>query len=126
MKGVSVKQILAVYVSSAVQAPLAADGWTLAHPDPGVRRFWVDHGAACRRVAAYLGAIAAGFERGDGLLDRSEGAGPGKGTGRIEDRQRRGVDGETPDQDGAGAEIRAASRNALKSFSVPYDGLTST
>ena len=35
--------------------PLAADGWTLAHPDAGVRRFWVDHGVACRRVAAHLG-----------------------------------------------------------------------
>jgi L-rhamnose isomerase len=35
--------------------PKAADGWTLAHPDPGVRRFWIDHGAACRRVGAHLG-----------------------------------------------------------------------
>ena len=35
--------------------PLAADGWTLAHPDDGIRRFWVRHGAACRRIGAYLG-----------------------------------------------------------------------
>jgi L-rhamnose isomerase len=35
--------------------PKAADGWTLAHPDPAVRRFWVDHGAACRRVGAHFG-----------------------------------------------------------------------
>ena len=35
--------------------PLAADGFTLAHPDAGVRRFWVEHGAACRRVGAYFG-----------------------------------------------------------------------
>jgi L-rhamnose isomerase len=35
--------------------PKAADGLTLAHPDPGVRRFWIDHGIACRRVGAYLG-----------------------------------------------------------------------
>jgi L-rhamnose isomerase len=35
--------------------PKAADGWTLAHPDPGVRQFWVEHGAACRRVGAHLG-----------------------------------------------------------------------
>ena len=33
----------------------AADGWTLAHPDPGVRRFWVEHGIACRRVGAAMG-----------------------------------------------------------------------
>ena len=35
--------------------PLAADGWTLAHPDPGVRRFWIDHGIACRRIGAAIG-----------------------------------------------------------------------
>lgn len=35
--------------------PKAADGWTLAHPDPGVRRFWVDHGIACRRIGAFFG-----------------------------------------------------------------------
>jgi L-rhamnose isomerase len=35
--------------------PLAADGFTLAHTNPGVRRFWARHGAACRRVGAYLG-----------------------------------------------------------------------
>ena len=35
--------------------PLAADGWTLAHPDAGVRAFWVRHGQACRRIGAALG-----------------------------------------------------------------------
>jgi L-rhamnose isomerase len=35
--------------------PLAAGGFTLAHADEGVRRFWVGHGAACRRVGAFLG-----------------------------------------------------------------------
>jgi|SRR5579883_505083 len=35
--------------------PLAANGFTLAHADAGVRRFWVEHGIACRRVGAYLG-----------------------------------------------------------------------
>jgi L-rhamnose isomerase len=35
--------------------PLAADGWTLAHPDPGIRRFWIDHGIACRRIGAAIG-----------------------------------------------------------------------
>lgn len=36
--------------------PRAADGWTLAHPDPAIRRFWVDHGVVCRRIGAAMGA----------------------------------------------------------------------
>lgn len=35
--------------------PRADDGWTLAHNDPSVRRFWVDHGKACRRIGAFMG-----------------------------------------------------------------------
>ena len=35
--------------------PLAADGATLTHPDPAVRRFWIDHGRACRRIGAAFG-----------------------------------------------------------------------
>ncbi len=35
--------------------PKAADGWTLSHRDPAVRRFWVDHGIACRRIGAAIG-----------------------------------------------------------------------
>ncbi len=35
--------------------PLAADGYTLAHPDAAVRKFWIDHGIACRRSAAAVG-----------------------------------------------------------------------
>ena len=35
--------------------PLAADGLTLAHPDAAVRRFWVDHGIAARRIGASFG-----------------------------------------------------------------------
>jgi L-rhamnose isomerase len=34
---------------------LAADGYTLAHPDPAIRRFWVDHGIVCRRIGAAFG-----------------------------------------------------------------------
>ncbi|MCA9262418.1 MAG: L-rhamnose isomerase [Planctomycetales bacterium] len=34
----------------------AADGFTLAHPDPGIRKFWIDHGIACRHIAAAMGA----------------------------------------------------------------------
>lgn len=35
--------------------PLAADGWTLAHPDPAVRKFWIDHGVVCREIGAAVG-----------------------------------------------------------------------
>ena len=35
--------------------PKAADGYTLAHPDPEVRRFWVEHGVACRAIGAMFG-----------------------------------------------------------------------
>ncbi|MDD4268273.1 MAG: L-rhamnose isomerase [Pirellulaceae bacterium] len=35
--------------------PKAADGFTLAHPDPGIRRFWIDHGIACRKIGAAIG-----------------------------------------------------------------------
>ena len=36
--------------------PLAADGWTLAHRDAGIRRFWIEHGIACRQIGAAFGA----------------------------------------------------------------------
>jgi len=36
--------------------PKAADGFTLAHRDPGIRKFWVDHGIASRRIGAAIGA----------------------------------------------------------------------
>lgn len=35
--------------------PLAADGFTLSHPDPGVRQFWVEHCIAARRIGAHFG-----------------------------------------------------------------------
>lgn len=35
--------------------PLAADGLTLSHPDATVRRFWIDHGIACRHIGAAFG-----------------------------------------------------------------------
>ncbi|MBI1353409.1 MAG: L-rhamnose isomerase [Acidobacteria bacterium] len=36
--------------------PLAEDGWTLAARDEGVRRFWMEHAVACRRIGAAMGA----------------------------------------------------------------------
>jgi len=35
--------------------PKAADGFTLSHRDPGIRRFWIDHAIACRRIGAAIG-----------------------------------------------------------------------
>ena len=35
--------------------PKAADGFTLAHPDRGIRRYWVGHGIACRTIGASIG-----------------------------------------------------------------------
>jgi L-rhamnose isomerase len=34
----------------------AADGFTLAHADKGIRQFWIDHGIACRNIAAAMGS----------------------------------------------------------------------
>ncbi len=36
--------------------PLAADGFTLSHQDPGIRQFWIEHGIACRQIGAAFGA----------------------------------------------------------------------
>jgi L-rhamnose isomerase len=35
--------------------PKAADGFTLSHPDKGIRRFWIEHGIACRKIGAEMG-----------------------------------------------------------------------
>ncbi len=32
--------------------PLADSGLTLSHPDAGIRTFWIEHGIACRQIAA--------------------------------------------------------------------------
>jgi L-rhamnose isomerase len=35
--------------------PLADSGFTLSHPDAGVRKFWIEHCAASRRIGAAIG-----------------------------------------------------------------------
>ncbi len=35
--------------------PKADSGFTLASRDEGIRRFWVEHGIACRKIAAHMG-----------------------------------------------------------------------
>src|SRR5262249_18602509 len=34
---------------------LAEAGYTLAHDDAGIARFWINHGIACRRIGAAIG-----------------------------------------------------------------------
>ncbi len=33
----------------------AKDNMTLSHPDKSIREFWIEHGKACRKIAAYFG-----------------------------------------------------------------------
>ena len=33
----------------------ASDGLTLAHPDASIRKFWIDHGVACRKIGVEIG-----------------------------------------------------------------------
>lgn len=35
--------------------PKAADNFTLSHPDPAIRAFWIRHASACRRIGAAMG-----------------------------------------------------------------------
>jgi L-rhamnose isomerase len=35
--------------------PLANDGFTLAHRDPAIRQFWIEHCIACRKIGEYFG-----------------------------------------------------------------------
>jgi len=35
--------------------PKAADGFTLAHRDRGIREFWIEHGIRCREIGAVFG-----------------------------------------------------------------------
>jgi L-rhamnose isomerase len=35
--------------------PKADDGLTLAHPDEGIRSFWIEHGIACRKIGEAIG-----------------------------------------------------------------------
>ncbi len=35
--------------------PLSADGLTLSHNDPGVRKFWIEHVIASRKISEYFG-----------------------------------------------------------------------
>jgi L-rhamnose isomerase len=40
--------------------PFAADGFTLSHPDPGVRQFWIEHARRCRTIGEAMGRALGG------------------------------------------------------------------
>jgi L-rhamnose isomerase len=40
---------------SCFSHPLSSDGFTLAHADPAIRRFWIEHCQASRQISAYFG-----------------------------------------------------------------------
>lgn len=40
---------------SCFSHPKYIDGMTLSHPDPAIRKFWIDHCIACRRISDYFG-----------------------------------------------------------------------
>ncbi len=35
--------------------PKADSGYTLASPDPGIRKFWIEHARRCREISAFMG-----------------------------------------------------------------------
>ena len=35
--------------------PLSGDGFTLSHDDPAIRKFWIEHGIASRKISEYFG-----------------------------------------------------------------------
>lgn len=35
--------------------PLSADGFTLSNDDPAIRKFWIEHGIASRKISEYFG-----------------------------------------------------------------------
>ncbi|WP_140919007.1 L-rhamnose isomerase [Limnobaculum xujianqingii] len=40
---------------SCFSHPLSADGFTLSHANPEIRKFWIEHCQASRRISAYFG-----------------------------------------------------------------------
>ena len=54
--------------------PLSADGFSLSSSDKGVREFWIEHGIACREIAAKIGkalgnTVITNFWIHDGMKD---------------------------------------------------------
>jgi L-rhamnose isomerase len=41
--------------STCFAHPQAADGFTLSHSEKSVRKFWIDHVKACRRISLFMG-----------------------------------------------------------------------
>jgi len=51
----SVRKIGLDFNPSYFSHPLAADGLTLTHPEESIRRFWINHGKACRKIGEEMG-----------------------------------------------------------------------
>jgi L-rhamnose isomerase len=49
------RQIGLDFNPSCFSHALSAENMTLSHPDPSVRRFWIEHCKACRSVSAHFG-----------------------------------------------------------------------
>ena len=54
--------------------PLSADGLTLSHPNEEIRKFWIEHCIASRKIAAYIGeklgnTVATNYWIPDGFKD---------------------------------------------------------
>ncbi len=54
--------------------PLVKDGMTLSSPDKGVRKYWIEHGIACRKIAEKIGknlgkTVITNFWMPDGMKD---------------------------------------------------------
>jgi len=54
--------------------PMAASGFTLSSADKGVRKFWIEHGIACREIAEKIGkalgnTVITNFWMPDGMKD---------------------------------------------------------
>jgi len=49
------KQIGLDFNGSFFSHPKAASGFTLASNDPAIRKFWIEHGIACRKIGAAMG-----------------------------------------------------------------------
>jgi L-rhamnose isomerase len=43
--------------------PKSDDGFTLSHPDEGIRRYWIEHGIACRAISDISEESLASFPR---------------------------------------------------------------
>ena len=49
------QQVALDFNPSYFSHPMASDGQTLSHRDAGIRKFWIEHGICCRKIAEAFG-----------------------------------------------------------------------